>query len=311
MKVQGLNHKEMARYIAMEMDRFDIRYYKLDRIIPIRRYKNGSRPGVTGKDPLSKTLDNEDQWIFPPHEPTEQEQKSLLAAALDIGVRTSFENHLYRFGGKIYRQKVGGPTGLRVTMAAARVVMGEWGERLLTILREEGMEALLAALFVDDVRLVMPAIEKGRRWDKKMKRLVQNQEWLEEDLLHDESDTKRTSNVVKDIMNSVYREIQFEMEIAEDFPNKRLPTLDFEMWLEDGKINYSFFEKSMKTPYCIMKDSAMAIKSKITILAQDLIRRMLNTGVEICQIERNAIVESFIQRLKISEYADKQIKEIV
>ena len=55
----------------------------------------------------------------------------------------------------------------------------------------------------------------------------------------------------------------------------------------------------------------MAVKSKITILAQDLIRRMLNTGANISQEERNIIIESFIQRLKVSGYKDKQIKEIV
>ena len=196
-------------------------------------------------------------------------------------------------------------------MAAARVVMGEWGERLLTILKDEGMEALLAALYVDDARLVVPAIEKGKRWDGKLKKLVCKQEWLDEDLELDDSDTRRTSNVVKEIMNSVFRDINFEMEIAEDFVNKRLPTLDFEMWMKDGKLEFSFFEKAMKTPYCIMEQSAMAIKSKITTLSQDLIRRMLNTGDSISQSERNEVVEQFVKRLKISGYGDKQVKDII
>ena len=309
--VKGLNYREMARYVAMEMDRFEIRYYNLDRIAPRRRFKKGTKPGVTGKDPLSKHTDSEEQWIFPPFEPTEQEKKALLAASLDIGVRTAFENHLYQFGGKIYHQKVGGPIGLRVTMAAARVVMGEWGEKLLTILKDEGMEALLSALYVDDARLVVPIIERGIRWDNKRKKLTHKQEWLDEDLEMNDSDTRRTSKVIREIMNSVFRDINFEMEISEDFATNRLPTLDFEMWMEENKIRYSFFEKAMKTPYCIMEPSAMAIKSKISILAQDLIRRMLNTEPDISQPERNEIVENFIKRLQISGYSVKQVKEII
>ena len=67
----------------------------------------------------------------------------------------------------------------------------------------------------------------------------------------------------------------------------------------------------MKTPYCIMEQSAMAIKSKITTLSQDLIRRMLNTGDSISQCERDKVVEQFITRLKVSGYSDKQVREII
>ena len=96
----------------------------------------------------------------------------------------------------MYRQKQGGPIGLRITMAAARVVMGEWGEKLLKILKDEGMEALLAALYVDDARLVTPVLDLGKRWDNKQNKLIYRDDWKQEDLESKESSTRRTAREI-------------------------------------------------------------------------------------------------------------------
>ena len=93
----------------------------------------------------------------------------------------------------------------------------------------------------------------------------------------------------------------------------RLPTLDCEMFMEKktNKINYSFFEKKMKTPFCVMKESAMSEKSKVSILSQDLIRRMQNTSEKVPESERIKIIDNYIDRLLVSGYKTEQIKEIV
>ena len=49
----------------------------------------------------------------------------------------------------------------------------------------------------------------------------------------------------------------------------------------------------MKTPFCVMKDSAMSEKSKISILSNDLIRRMLSCSETIPDTERNEIIDRF------------------
>ena len=41
----------------------------------------------------------------------------------------------------------------------------------------------------------------------------------------------------------------------------------------DGTINHTYFPKSMKTPFVVMQRSAMSIKQKLNILANDIIRR--------------------------------------
>ena len=99
-------------------------------------------------------------------------------------------------------------------------------------------------------------------------------------------------------MNSIYSNLQFTVETEEDFENLRLPTLDCELFMDKttNKIDYSFFEKQMKTPFCVMKNSAMSEKSKVSILSQDLIRRMQNTSENICESERIQIIDDYIDR---------------
>ena len=215
-------------------------------------------------------------------EATEEEQRKLLAAALEIGVRTAFSTHLYQFGGKIYHQKDGGPIGTRLAGAAARLVMAEWGDRLRDILMKEGVPVFLAACYVDDVRMITGVIPEGWRWNNKKKKLEFRQDWQEEDRTKGETDSRRTATVLVDIMNSVFCNIQFEAEIQDDFQDYKLPTLDFRLWIDQGKdqdgeykdkVMYSFFEKEMASPYCIVEKSAMPESTKISSLGQDLVRK--------------------------------------
>ena len=87
------------------------------------------------------------------------------------------------------------------------------------------------------------------------------------------------------------------------------------MWNMEGqrrqKVNFSFYDKPMKTHFCVMKDSAMSEKSKISILSNDLIWRMLSCNKTIPDTERIEIINKFIDRLLVSNYSSDQIKEII
>ena len=284
--------------------------------MPERRYNKGTRPGITGKEPMGFASDDEIRWKFPETEITEKEKVNLIAAALEIGVKTSFQRHLYQFNGKVYRQTSGGPIGLRITMAAARIVMGEWGERYTKIMLQAELKIWLKGLYVDDVRTGTTVLAKGKRWDDQEKKFIYRDAWKEEDEKNEDSDTKRMSLQLNKAMNSVFEGINLTIEIAEDFKEKKLPTLEFKLWVETSKeglsqVRYSFFEKEMNTPYCILERSAMAEQSKVSSLTQDLIRRLTNTYEGASQCEKNLIVEKFIQKLKISGYKKIQVREII
>ena len=48
-----------------------------------------------------------------------------------------------------------------------------------------------------------------------------------------ETDEARTTRVLKEILNSLERDIQFTTESPEDFETKKLPTLDFQIWVQE------------------------------------------------------------------------------
>ena len=112
-------------------------------------------------------------------------------------------------------------------------------------------------------------------------------------------------------MNAINPDLVFTMEIPEEFPSCWLPTLDFYLWLELWGINHSYFEKLMKTPFLIMERSAMGEKQKISILSNELVRRLSNINygwVDKSEIIR--VIEQFIQQMKSSGYNLKQTREI-
>ena len=150
----------------------------------------------------------------------------------------------------------------------------------------------MAAGFVDDVRFLTTVIEKGWRWSRIEKKLEYKEAWKAEDEQEGINDNIRHAKIVEDAMNSIYRNIQFVREIPEDFDDKKLPTLDFKMWLDDAtsenterddskkNIKYTFFEKPMASPFSVMEKSALPDNSKTATLAQELVRNPLPKSEE-------------------------------
>ena len=313
----GMDYKAAAMLVKYGMDPSEIRTLGLENIVPRRRYNRGRKPGVTSKEALGGDRErDEDKWIFPSREPSETEKKSLIAACLEIGVRTSFQNSVYQFGGKYFLQSTGGPIGARVTMAVSRIVMYQWGKNLQKILREAEVKIWMDSLYVDDYRTLITALRPGLRWDQEKGKLQFREEWRDEDLKSEISTTRRSATVLKAAMESINPDIKFEIELEEDFPDKKLPTLDTCVWLDRSpdippKFNFSFFEKKMNSSYVILEKSAMSMKQKYAILSQEVVRRMLNTRTGTKQQDRNDILNRYSQKLLRSGYRIPQVREIL
>ena len=312
LKFEGMNYVEASRYVAMGYELIEIKEMHLEKIVPIRRYKFGSKPNVTGNQTLGPHSNNDELWIFPNREPTEGEKVRLIAACLEIGVRFAFSNHTYQFAGKTFHQQNGGPIGMRLTGACARIQMGVWGRKLRGILNRERIMLDLDACYVDDMRCVTDEIEKGWRWQKEESKFKYNDEWKKEDEESPESNEMRTSKELEKVMNSIFPNIQFEIEVPEQFSDGRLPTLDFSLWInEENILMYNYYEKPMSSPYCITEQSAMPESAKVASLSQDLVRRMQNTSEGLAQMNRNLVIEKYIKKLNISGYKKKEIKVII
>ena len=211
---------------------------------------------------------------------TREQKMEIVGRCLEIAMRVVFENFSYMFGGKTFLQEEGGPIENRLTMACSRVVMTDWGERYLDILDRSTINTTLLKIYVDDVR----QIKDGMRYDAVKEDWIWSVEAEEENVkirVEGETVDARMARILQPAMNSINGDLVFTTELQEDFPDGKLPTLDFKMWLEeDQEVNHTFFEKSMKTQLQLPRRSAMSEKQKISILSNDLNRRLSNINIE-------------------------------
>ena len=122
---------------------------KLWKILPYRKKVGGTVPGMMSQAMQGKK-DLEEQWVFKCREVDKDQLMEIVGRCLEIAMRTVFENFSYRFGGKTFLQKEGGPIGNRLTMACSRVVMTDWGEKYLRILDKAAIVTTLLKIYVDD-----------------------------------------------------------------------------------------------------------------------------------------------------------------
>ena len=315
LEFEGFDYKQGLRYIILNKH-LTGKLDSLRRILPWRRKDGGSNPKMTGTMGSKISNDNaEEHWIFPCKDYSEEEKREIIARCVEIGVRLIFENFSYKFGGETYRQEEGGPIGARVTMAAARLVMQSWSEIYREILVRSGLIVDVLTGYVDDVRQISTCFKPGMRFSKELKMFKYDKESEEEDLRkksEGESLNQRMARICLQAMNDVSQDLDFTVEVPEDFENERLPTLDFSLWMKDGYITHSYFQKSMKTPYVVMERSAMGYSQLMEILSNELNRRLLKIDHENLEIaEQLKVIEQMTRELKNSGYKIEQSREIV
>ena len=81
---------------------------------------------------------------------TEQEKRVIMSEVMRLAVEIMFSTHVYSFGGHCYKQKEGGPIGLRSTLVLARVVMGRWDIKWKERMNDCNLEVEDEGRFVDD-----------------------------------------------------------------------------------------------------------------------------------------------------------------
>ena len=182
-------------------------------------------------------------------------------------------------------------------------------------LGDNGVEVMLSAFYVDDVRLVTPVIPPGLRWDPAAGRLTFDQQWMEQDLELEQDHGERTSRLLLQVMNTLTPDLKFTLEVPSQFNKGRIPTLDSEWWIvregQSQQLLYSFFCKPMSSPYCVMEATAWAWNSQCSSLSQEVIRRMSNISEMLPQEERNNVIRDFLEKLRRSGYSREQSRTIL
>ena len=232
LEFEGVDFKELCKYIAINCSRLEVCEAGLRRVIPVRAKQRGAKPGMTGAGVVGPHKENNDeQWWFSEVEATAEEKKKLLAKGFEIATKTLWQTHLYKFGGKIYHQKSGAPIGARASGAGCRVIMNIHDEVVAEKLEKIDNNPDLAFRYVDDERYHLRGLKPGWRWNPRTESIVYRSKWMVEDTREKLTTTKRTARELQKILESVYTELKFEMETSEDFESQTLPTLDFQCWV--------------------------------------------------------------------------------
>ena len=312
---EGFDWRVGAVYIVMNKH-LTSQIGDLWKVLPYRRKQKGTAPGMTSKSMKSKNGKLEEQWVHKTKEVTRSQKMEIIGRCAEIAIRTVFENFAYSFGGKIYLQLEGGPIGARLTMACARLVMQDWGLQYQDILKEAGHLITLFRIYVDDVRQISTVLEDGSRYDLASRKIIRTEEAAVEDRKRRQEGESADAKMVRILlpaMNSINPDLTFTTELAEDFADRRIPTLDFKMWLEDDlKINHTYFEKEMRSQQVIPRKSAIAERQKNSILSNEMNRRLSNVNVDaVKEEEMMAIIDHFTAQLRNSGYNRREAREIV
>ena len=130
---------------------------------------------------------------------------------------------------------------------------------------------------MDDLRIYMFPIREGWRWIDR--ELCWTEEWEVEDLNGGKSDLERTCEIVRQSLNKIYPFLNFTIESASDFSDKRLPTLDFKIWVSEGNvILYTFFEKPTCANQMLHRHTALSENTKMATINSEIVRRMMNVS---------------------------------
>ena len=150
-KFENVDSMEACKYIALTSTEQEYRLGPLKRVLPRRRCVNGTRPGITGEDPLNKDTGNQDQWEFPPmgNGLTEQEKKLVMAKVMKTAVLAIFKTHTYSIAERFYLQQKGGPIGLRLTSCVARLVMLWCDDKLIEAMERMNIKTIAGARYMD------------------------------------------------------------------------------------------------------------------------------------------------------------------
>ena len=110
---------------------------------------------------------------------------------------------------------------------------------------------------------------------------------------------ERTKAVIDGTMQGILPFLKFTTEVGEDFCDGWLPTLDVSLWVDEetSEVKWKFYEKPTASATTVQNKSAMGGVIKTQILANDLVRRLLNTGRGLPKEETWKVVDKYSAKL--------------
>ena len=292
---------DMALHIAATNTQLQIDNMGLTEVIHTRKHKNGPRPliiskSVTGTD---TERDIQDSWIPPQRTPTMEETKQMLALVISQAVTLVMRSHVYTNSDNIWKQLFGGAIGIRATCEVAKLVMLEHDRILWSKVAEAGIIKVDSGRYVDDENPTFRPVPFGSRLINGKVTVVDQHIQSDKLIPHD----KRTFDIVLEIANSIWSNIQFTREVPSESPTGYIPVLDMQVAINQfGQISRRFYSKPMNTPFTILARSVHSWQVKRSTLTQEGVRRMLNTSTNTPSHARNQILQDWDMKMNLSGY---------
>ena len=306
---------ELGLYLALILNKEEIQAYGIETFVAKwkKEGKGGRKPGITTAEVRNeKRMTEEKSKFYQPTEiPNDEQKRKMIAIALKYGVKTVMENHVYKFNGDLFLQNDGGPIGLELTGAVARIFMLHWDRKLIQKINnatnELDWELYMYLRYVDDSNFIGRVMPPGARVEGE--KIV-----IKQHCIHEDKNIRpdiHTAKVIQELANQICESIQVTIDCPSLHENKKMPILDLEVQMIENMVEYTHFKKSMVNDTLLMKQSAMPYKMKKASLIQEGVRILRNTSRRLGSNEQVRHLNEFSWRLKISGYEDYERREII
>ena len=168
------------------------------------------------------------------------------------------------------------------------------------------MKNELSEGYVDDTTDALAAIDPGVRFEDG--NLVVKEELVAED--DAVSEDARTMNVLRDIANSIYKCVQFTVDVPSNYEDKKVPVLDLQLLVKDNHITHEFFEKPCAAKQVIPCKSAHSRKMKMSVLVEEGLRRLRNNSRGLEWESSRKVMEKWSHKLRRSGYPESVRHEV-
>ena len=310
---EGVDWSEVGKYLVVNVTRQELEALGLGEVVPKRKgadrkvtmaYLDGGEKNKKNTEKWNKL------WNMPNRRPNGAEQAKMMSKIVEIATKEVMSRHFYAIGDKIMKQAEGGPIGLQLSQAIARLVMLWWDERFLEKAKTSGLEIEMYERFVDDSNLTSELIEPGWRYDHVTGKVIFNAEWVEDD--SNMEDDRRTASVVREVANTVHPMIQMEEDIPSNHADSKIPILDLKCWIgADGQIWFHHYEKPMASKLVLPARSALPMSQKRNIHINECVRRLRNCKPEMEWERKKECVQDYVVRLYHAGYTEQFRHNIV
>ena len=292
----NINIKEACQYVCLNYSKDEITKEGVIDYIPDKLVGTNIKLAAREGD-QSSLFDYTDKL-----EPDKDVKNMIMAMVIKKVTHTTMSNHFYIHKGNIFKQSKGGAIGSELTGEVSKLYMILWDKKYLKKLKTLGINPKLYVRYVDDTLIVVDSIQKGWRYVKN--NLVWSQIQEDEDM--DTEDDSRTFSILKDIADSIDKDIQWELDTPSNHDDRKLPCLDLKVWMnEQTNIQFEFYKKPMASVYTIHSRSALSSSAKRSTLFQEALRRLINCSPELTWQAKAEHLSKFSQSMMLSEYPSK------